>query len=641
MARLLFPSRVNASGRSVRVRVFGGFGIVLLLLAAVAAVAKISVIAISTKVGPVENAANVLAVVSDLELRLLETGRQLNAYWATENSSEAELLKQHAGELSAAFARFKQLPHREEDQTLTSQISAELDSYLEIVKKAILVVGGRRKAGEESNDTGIVMRNASGALFGRIEKENRFDMMPGAMRLVQAVESGLLSTSRYVFTRTPADEDKAKVEFERAARELGPLKEAAAGRERILRQLNALAETLPAIQKSLEEIGTATAAVGAVLGQRKQASAKLTSWIQELRSNAAAQHETDLRSMSSAAAWAGRLSILLSAVALLAGLILAWFIGRGIADPIRSMTAAMNELAAGNHEIEVPYSERGDEIGAMAGAVNVFRMNAIEQKVLRDILLEQSETLIAQKEKVEQAAKAKSEFLSNMSHELRTPMHAILSYAKLGFSSDATNGAATYQKYFRNIHASGSRLLGLLNDLLDLAKLESGKMDFKKSPGDFADVIEQSQIELSPLLKDKNLTLTTEITANSTASVFDKQRMIQVVINLISNSIKFSPAGSGISVGVCDARMPDGSQALCCSAGDEGPGIPKIELEAVFDKFIQSSKTKSGAGGSGLGLSICREILKAHGGKIWAENREPTGAVFSFLIPHTTVQQAS
>jgi len=220
-------------------------------------------------------------------------------------------------------------------------------------------------------------------------------------------------------------------------------------------------------------------------------------------------------------------------------------------------------------------------------------------------------------------------------------MHAILSYAKLGFAGSADLDAAMQTKCFKNIHAAGGRLLRLLNDLLDLAKLESDKMTFDRTPSDFVEVVEYSQVELTPLLEGKQLTLTTEIMAKDTTAIFDKQRMIQVLVNLISNSIKFSPKNTAIGVRLSDGRLPDGSEALCCLVGDEGPGIPEAELEAVFDKFIQSSKTKSGAGGTGLGLPICQEILKAHGGRIWAENRDPNGAIFSFVIPRNQGQLAS
>ncbi len=179
------------------------------------------------------------------------------------------------------------------------------------------------------------------------------------------------------------------------------------------------------------------------------------------------------------------------------------------------------------------------------------------------------------------------------------------------------------------------RLLGLLNDLLDLAKLELGRMILRRAPCDFLEVIEHTRSELKPLLNDKKITLTTDVFADNTKSVFDRQRIIQVLVNLISNSIKYSSRGGDIRVTLSEGRLTGGSEVLCCSVGDDGPGIPEGELETVFDKFIQSSKTKSGAGGTGLGLSICREILKAHDGRIWAENRKPEGALFSFVIPRT------
>jgi PAS domain S-box-containing protein len=247
---------------------------------------------------------------------------------------------------------------------------------------------------------------------------------------------------------------------------------------------------------------------------------------------------------------------------------------------------------------------------------------------------------VEQKEAVEKAAKAKSEFLANMSHELRTPMHAILSFAKFGIKKGATADAATIEDYFKTIHDSGTRLLGLLNDLLDLAKFESGRMVIKKSSGDFLGVIDHTKGELGPLLDEKGITLKTEVLTEDTKATFDKQRMIQVLINLISNSIKFSSRGGEVCVTLSDDRSTAGSEVLRCSVGDEGPGIPETELEAVFDKFIQSSKTKSGAGGTGLGLSICREIVKAHDGRIWAENRKPKGAVFNFVIPRGVGVQA-
>jgi len=271
----------------------------------------------------------------------------------------------------------------------------------------------------------------------------------------------------------------------------------------------------------------------------------------------------------------------------------------------------------------------------------IFARRHIETIALQEKVNEQNIILVKQNKKLEQAAKEKSEFLSNMSHELRTPMHAILGYSKRGFTTIGDRDCAKLEKYFRNIYTSGNRLLGLLNNLLDLSKLESGKVIFDRSHHNFVDVIEHSLIELEPLIKDKRLTVETEITSKDTKITFDKERMIQVIINIISNAVKFSPSGEYICVRLSDGHLPNGGEALCCSVADNGTGIPEAELNMVFDKFMQSSKTKTGAGGTGLGLTICREIIEAHGGKIWADNRYPKGVVLGFMVPRMEQQQAN
>lgn len=236
---------------------------------------------------------------------------------------------------------------------------------------------------------------------------------------------------------------------------------------------------------------------------------------------------------------------------------------------------------------------------------------------------------------------AQSEFLSNMSHELRTPMHAILNYADMGLKQLDKNEPERLVKYLGNIRIAGDRLLKLLNNLLDLAKLEAKGIEFKIAEGDLKAVIGHSQMEIDSLLKAKNLTLDMNYVCEKTIAAFDRERLIQVLINLLSNAIKFSPEHSTIRIVVADAYLPDRNGdsanpsvgALCCSVENDGPCIPEDELEKIFDKFTQSRAIKKGAGGTGLGLSINREIIEAHGGRIWAENLPNRGVVFRFLLP--------
>ena len=318
------------------------------------------------------------------------------------------------------------------------------------------------------------------------------------------------------------------------------------------------------------------------------------------------------------------------AIAVLLGAFL--FIQRYITRRLGNLRGAIVAVANGNLAVAVP-AGGNDELTDMGKAVETFKANALK---LRELEAERARNF----ERANLALKAKSEFLANMSHELRTPMHAILSYAKMGGASPVETAFPELQTYFKNIGMAGQRLLGLLNNLLDLAKLESGKMPFKMAPVDFSAVLEHALLEMNPLLLEKSLTVTTDTATTNTTVVCDKQRMVQVIINLLANSSKYSSNDDSIIVSIRDAKLPNGKEALCCSVADNGTSIPENELQSVFDKFIQSSETKTGAGGTGLGLAICREIVEAHGGKIWAENRNPKGVMIGFMIARNADQHA-
>lgn len=230
------------------------------------------------------------------------------------------------------------------------------------------------------------------------------------------------------------------------------------------------------------------------------------------------------------------------------------------------------------------------------------------------------------------ANQAKSTFLANMSHELRTPLHGILSFSDLGSSKSDTLDKEKTKQYFDLITESGQRLLLLLNDLLDLEKLESGRVEMNMQNNRLKTTTSTAIKQLDALIRKKHLSVTVNDEHCPDESVYDEEKITQVIHNLLSNAIKFTPENESINVSLDTKRIEDENMVRFIIE-DTGVGIPENELDSVFDKFIQSSKTQTGAGGTGLGLSICHEIIKAHHGIIRAEHKSTPGSRFVFFIP--------
>ena len=288
--------------------------------------------------------------------------------------------------------------------------------------------------------------------------------------------------------------------------------------------------------------------------------------------------------------------------------------------PLNRLSLHTKEIAQGNYDAEMNVSLMGqDEISDLAKAFQQMKTD-----------LKNVHELKVAKESAEEANRVKSEFLANMSHELRTPLHGILSFAGFGVRKFAEAKREKLLEYFEHIRNSGDILLALLNDLLDLAKLESSRIEFQFEPASLNNLIVRVVDEFYSLLSERNLTIRSGECDFHDKLMIDSPRIEQVLRNLLSNAVKFSPEN-----GIVETSIHRIDDSVVVSVSDQGSGIPEEELESVFDKFVQSSKTKTGAGGTGLGLSISQEIVTAHGGRIWAENGPDGGAVLSFALPVT------
>jgi len=229
---------------------------------------------------------------------------------------------------------------------------------------------------------------------------------------------------------------------------------------------------------------------------------------------------------------------------------------------------------------------------------------------------------------LEAASQHKSEFLANMSHELRTPLNAIIGFSEV--LTDRMFGELNEKQdeYLKDIYASGTHLLSLINDILDLSKIEAGRMELELTDFDLPTAIENALMLVRERAGRRSIALHTKIDNQIGQIRADERKVRQVVLNLLSNAIKFTPEGGRINVG---AVSKDGSVEI--SVSDTGIGIAPEDQEKVFEEFRQVGTAAKKIEGTGLGLTLCRKFVELHGGRIWVKSQEGVGSTFTFTIP--------
>ena len=276
--------------------------------------------------------------------------------------------------------------------------------------------------------------------------------------------------------------------------------------------------------------------------------------------------------------------------------------------------------------------ERGNVMGAVVVARDVTDRNRIEKELTEARVFAETATAIAteEKSKAEDAVKSKQQFLSNMSHEIRTPMNAIIGFTKVILKTELS---AKQKEYLTAIKMSGDALIVLINDILDLAKVDAGKMTFEKTPFKLAMSISAMLHLFETKIQEKNLTFIKEYDNRIPGVLMgDPVRLHQIILNLLSNAVKFTSQGS-ITVNVSMLHENEKSVTIKFSVSDTGIGIPEDKLEKIFENFHQaSSDTSRLFGGTGLGLAIVKQLVEPQGGTIKVKSKIGEGSTFSFTL---------
>jgi len=293
------------------------------------------------------------------------------------------------------------------------------------------------------------------------------------------------------------------------------------------------------------------------------------------------------------------------ALALLLGLTISW----SLVDPIRRTETRLSEIASGNFSARLDVSNR-DELGALAANVN--HMNDELQRLYREL---------------EAASRHKSEFLANMSHELRTPLNAIIGFSQVLQERIFGDVNEKQAEYLADILSSGNHLLALINDVLDLSKVEAGQTELEPAPFSLRETLERGVVMVREPASRNGIALTLEQAADVDVVRGDERRVRQVVFNLLSNAVKFTPPGGKVVVG---SRRVGNEVEI--SVKDTGPGIARTDHARVFHEFQQTELGEQHEG-TGLGLALSKRLVELHGGRIWLESELGHGSRFAFTLP--------
>jgi signal transduction histidine kinase len=435
-------------------------------------------------------------------------------------------------------------------------------------------------------------QNVGGDYFKVFPELNEEDALAGSLRIDQAIASAVAQLPAATFREhlgfRPPPEDEV-----------------------FLERIRATSKELSKVMQQVLEAGDAAPARATSLRYRADLlSIELNQHATELANVTTARTDALIDQNASAYTSSRNLFIGVAAGAIALALLLGFVLSWSVIGPIQKIESRLAATASGDFSAHVDVANR-DELGALAANVN--RMNDELDRLYKEL---------------EAASRHKSEFLANMSHELRTPLNAIIGFSQVMREGLAGDVNQKQSEYLEDILTSANHLLELINDVLDLSKVEAGQIELDVAPFSLREALERGVTMMRERATKEDVRLELTVVPETDVVVGDERRVRQVIFNLLSNAVKFTPEGGSVDV---SAVQVNGEVRVAVS--DTGPGIARKDHDRIFEEFQQTEAGAAQREGTGLGLALSKRLVELHGGRIWVESELGEGSRFVFTLP--------
>jgi signal transduction histidine kinase len=451
---------------------------------------------------------------------------------------------------------------------------------------------------DATNVRGLLSQRVDGDFKKVFPNENRPDLSKGG----PAIDKALASAARQLSASTFPD----RLGFRPPP-----------GEERSLRSIRETSQDLAGVLDRIVKVGSKDPGRAQSLrADAEQLGRDLDSHAADLRNATSARTNNLVAQNASAYEYSRNLFIGVAAGAIVLALLLGFVLSWSVIGPIQSIDSRLTAIASGDFSGHVNVTNR-DELGALAANVN--RMNDELQRLYKAL---------------ETTSQHKSDFLANMSHELRTPLNAIIGFSQVLREGMVGEVSKKQVEYLDDILSSGNHLLALINDVLDLSKVEAGQVELQVAPFSLQDALERGVSMVREQATTEGVQVTLIKNGGLDVVSGDERRIRQVIFNLLSNAVKFTPEGGKVDV---SARRVNGEMRV--SVADSGPGIAAEDLNRIFEEFQQTEAGAQQREGTGLGLALSKRFVEMHGGRIWCESEVGRGSTFEFTVPLRPVER--